>query len=267
MRLTTTPTTEILESLVGLLDFDIEPTSVTDNLDGTFTITTCNTYHLQPNFKAVTINAVDYPVVSVTRNINIVVSGTIEPPLQSFPIYQTYYFHGIPERASGEISKISTTVNKTPMAFLSEAAGDFEETYFGRGSANDREAQIRLFFLTYSNIKDYTTDDYHSKAIVPMTDLALEFIEKCRASVMIGKFDDRDFKIKPLQNVYIKKSGGQFANESLSGVELNITLPIVKGAVPCPCNIIVVPSGMTYEDLAALTYEDLAAMAYEDFAN
>jgi hypothetical protein len=256
-----TPTTDIIESIVNLLSFDYAITSVTDNLDGTYTLTSNNTYHLQPTF-VVSIDSVDYTVVSVVRNTNIVVSGTVLPTATSFTVYTPYYFHGTPVQVSNELTEINVSSEKTPMVYLSEA---LKEKYFGRGSAIDRTTNCRLFFLTQCETS-WLTERFHSDAIQPMTDLANEFIEKLRASKLIGNFEENGYEITTLQRVSIETSGKgkkNFANECLSGVELNIELPIVRGNNMCPPTIIVVPTGYTWEQLSLITWEQMSLLTWE----
>lgn len=261
--LQTSPTVDIIDDIVSALLFNFETTSVTNNLDGTYTLTACDTYYLQAGFN-VEINSISYPIVSVVRNTNIVVSGTVEPPLADFAIYEPHFYHGTPNQVSNELTEIPISSDKTPMVYLSE---ELEETYFAGDSAYDREAPCRIFFLTQANFTGWLTEDYHTHAINPMRELATRFVDRCKTSRLIGKITS-DWKITTRQKIAIVSSGSKknFTNECLSGVELNITLPIRKGAMACPCNIIVTDTGMTWEEVALMTWEDLVLLDWEDLS-
>lgn len=252
-----TPTVDLIGDLVELLEFTVGITEVTDNEDGTFTIETCNTYHLQPGFY-VTIGESEYLIESVTRNAEIVVSGTEPITDPTFVAYTPYYYHGTPVQVSRELTEINIASDKTPMVYLNE---EIRERYFGKDSAVDREVECRLFFLTQCDFENWLTADYHNFAINPMRELALEFVELCHRSKLIGKF--AEYTIETRQRVGIVTSGSgkkNFANAHLSGVELRINLPVnrLQNTCPCPTFVIVPPAGIVWEDMtnAWETYTD-----------
>ena len=244
-----TPTVDVVRSLSDLLEFTVGITSMTDNGDGTYTLGTCNTYHLQPGF-TVTIGGEDYVIESVIRNEEIVVSGTVTIIDPTFVAYTPFYYHGTPIQVSRELTEINVASDKTPMVYLSE---ELKEKYFARDSAIDREVPCRIFFLTQCDFENWLTEDYHNQAINPMRELALEFVELCKRSKLIGKLTE--FDINTMQRVGVSTSGGNkknFANAHLSGVELLITLPINREncIAPCPTFVVVPPSeGIIWEDM------------------
>lgn len=254
-------TVDVVESLVEDLEFTISILTVTDNIDGTFTLTMCKTYHLQPTF-SVTIDSVVYKIVSVARDSNIVVSGTIEPPVTSFTAYTPYFFYGTPNQADIELTHIKVDANKTPMGYLQ---GNLRERYLGRDSSIEKEVEIRLYFLTQSNFPKWTTTDYHHNAIDPMRELAMEFIEKAKRSPMLNGRQIENWEINDVTKVGIEGKK-KFANTDLSGVELVLTLPIVKGAC-VPCSIVIVPSGYTWEEFRTITWEDAKILTWENLRN
>jgi len=232
-------------------------------LDGTYTLTTCNTYHLQPGL-TVTIDSISYKILSVARNANIIVSGTVLPPTENFSLYTPHFFHGTPIVTSGEISTIAIPQDRVPLAYFVE---EFEENYFGKENPIDREVPVRIFFLTESNDRDWKTNQFHNNAINPMRELALYFVEKCAQTTYFGNLKDVDYKISTRQRVGITTDGKgkkDFANQSLSGVELNLTLPIKKGVMLCPCTVVVTPTGFTWEDMQAITWEQFKLKTWEE---
>ena len=243
-----TPTVDVVRSLSDLLEFTVGITSMTDNGDGTYTLGTCNTYHLQPGF-TVTIGGEDYVIESVIRNEEIVVSGTVTITDPTFVAYTPFYYHGTPIQVSRELTEINVASDKTPMTFLSR---ELKERYFSRDSAIDREVPCRIFFLTQYN-QDWLFDEMHKYATQPMRELAFQFVDICKASKLIGKFED--FEINEKEKVGISTSGKDkknFGNAYLSGVELLITLPINREncIAPCPTFVVVPPSeGIIWEDM------------------
>jgi len=249
-------TVDIVGNLVDELEYSFFITSVTTNANGTFTLTGCNTYHLQPKFK-VTIDEIEYTITAVVRNTSITVSGSIAPTVGvTFSIYKPYYYHGTPTQIDNELTMINVDRNKTPLAFLNE---ELKEKYFGGDSIIDREVPIKIYFLTPHDPVKFISTDYHSQSIDPMRELALGFIERCERNKLIGKIID--WEINTLQRVGISTSGKdrkKFANTDLSGVELVLNLPIRIESCLQACHIIVTPSGFTWEDMTDTweTYTD-----------
>lgn len=259
-----TATKNILQEVVNLLVFTVQISSITDNLDGTYTLTTCQTYHLQPSF-TIAIDEVEYVIESVEKDVNIVVTGPSLPGATSFLCYTPKFYYGTPIQASAELTEIVLAKDKTPMIFKSEADGDFSERYFGEDSPKDREAKLRIFFLTQSNPEDWTSSVYHSDAFEPMTALAMEFVERLRLDKRIG--DIGEYTLENRSRVGVSTRGDnkrQFASANLSGVEMNITVPILTEDCITPCTIIVIPPGITWEDMI-LPYESYTS-PWEDYA-
>lgn len=232
------------------MSFTFAITSITDNEDGTYTLTSCDTYYLQPSFE-IEIDEEAYIIESVEKDVNIVISGSVLPTADSFECYPPHFYHGTPIQASNELTEIIIASDKTPMYYLSEADGDFQETYFSRDSSLDREAKVRIFVLTQCDEQNWKTEDYHNYAFEPMTRLALELIDSLKRSKLIGEFDR--FTINNRSRVGVTTTGKNkvnFANQPLSGVELNIpTLPIEVESCRPTCAIVIVPSGFTWEDM------------------
>ena len=241
---TRTRTRSVIGSIISELSFTFNITSVTDNLDGTFTLTSCETFHIQPTF-SVTIDGIDYPVISVVKNVNIVISGTVLPTASTFLVYAPYYYHGTPVQVSNELTEISVAADKTPMVFLNES---YVEKYFGSDSSVDREADLRIFFLTQSNFEDWLSEDYHNNSFEQMNDMIDRFLIRCKKSKLIGKFSEHSRIIRQKVSVVSSdKNKKNLFNMNLSGVELLIKLPFNKENCIAPCTLVVV--GFRWEDM------------------
>lgn len=227
-----TSTVEIIRQLVASMVFTVEIDRIVNNGNGTYTLFTCNTYHLTPGFSQ-SVGGVSYLIDSVNSNISVTLSGSlILPSASTFNIIAPYYYHGTIIQTTNERTSVMDSSQKTPFVYLYE---DFEERYFTKNEANDREADLKLFFLTQGDFKGWLTDDFHSLAIAQMRTLAENFIEIiCERSKFIGLIDS--YRIISHSKVKVRSTdakGANLFNENLSGVEMNITLPITVESCEC----------------------------------
>jgi len=220
-------TVDIVESLVSQLDFTFIIDSCTDNLDGTYTLATCNTYQLQtlPNCP-ISIDGSSYVITEVVNNQSITIKGTSKPIVTEFAIPKPFYFHGTAIKTNIELSKIDT-FNKFPMVYLLEV---LQDRFFARDEVNERETDLRLFFLAPSKFGEWTTDDHYKGAILPMRNLAYQFIKVLNDSKLINNFAEYTLINRVNFGVYVTDKGNEsrIFNDDLSGVEMRITLPIKR---------------------------------------
>ena len=122
-------------------------------------------------------------------------------------------------------------MNKTPLVWLLESTS---EERFGRGDTRLFEADLRIFFLDETNVKDYYSEDHRREVVYPMQRLAEEFVETIER--------DRSFKtlesynIRSFSRFGVENESGVFQNildANLSGVELSITLTKYKENCKC----------------------------------
>jgi len=76
-------TVDIIRDLVASLQLKIIVDSVTDNANGTYTIETCNTRHIQSGM-SFSVSSVDYVVTSFVRDVSFTVRVLQRLPLQAF---------------------------------------------------------------------------------------------------------------------------------------------------------------------------------------
>ena len=86
-------TVDIIKRVVAAIDNTFKVSSIIDNSDGTYTLETCDTLHLQENFPLV-IDGNDYLVNEVVADTSITIAGSVLPTATSFEIYPPVYFHG-----------------------------------------------------------------------------------------------------------------------------------------------------------------------------
>jgi len=223
-------TVDIVKDLVGSMSFTMDLTLINDNADGTYTLYGCNTYHLQECFK-VNYEGASWTITNVDKNTSI----TIKPVLDSTPIpttleldvYDPYYFHGTVIQTNLELEQISNSSLKTPMIYLLEV---LEDTFYNDDNALEREADLRLFFLTQANFVDWKTQDTYNNAIEPMRSLCYSFIDTLNASKIISNFAQFRVINYTKFGVYMTDKGYEkrVFNDNLAGVELRISLPIKR---------------------------------------
>jgi hypothetical protein len=230
------PTVDIIETLVEGFNPTSDITNVVDNLDGTFTITVCNTLNIREKspFK---VNDLDYVATIVDTKTKEIVYESVVAPLVNQLIKGTtpFYFHGTPMATGNEITRILDSGNKLPMIYLLEIITDeFNNT---PDSDIDRNSTVNLFFLDEANFGDWDTDQHYSEAILPMMNYAKLFVDYLEDSRNIGQFDTYSLTYRAKFGLNIRTNSGHIQNlfpDKLSGVQLAITLPIRKN-LACVC--------------------------------
>lgn len=230
------PTVDIIEDLVSGFNPETQIMDVLDNLNGTFTITVCNTLNIRDSspFK---INGTQYKAKTVDTKLKLITYETVTAPLVNDIVTGSipFYFHGTPMATGNEITRILESPNKLPMIYLLEIITD--EFDNKPDSIIDRNSSINLFFLDEANFGDWDTDQHYSEAIVPMMNYAKLFIDYLEDNKNIGIFDSYALTYHAKFGLNIRTNSGHIQNlfpEKLSGVQLAITLPIRKDLV-CKC--------------------------------
>ena len=161
-------TVDIVNDLVAELDLTVTISTINDNGDGTYTLYTCDTKWLQECFK-ITYESAQWTITNVVKDDSITIKPLLDstpaPTELSFEAYSPYYFHGTVIQTNLELEQISNSSLKTPMIYLLEV---LEDTFFNRDAQNERESDLRLFFLTQANFVDWKTQDTYTNAITPI---------------------------------------------------------------------------------------------------
>jgi hypothetical protein len=230
------PTVDIIEDLVNGFNPYSTINNIVDNMDGTFTITVCNTLNIREKspFK---INVTEFIAISVdTKMKKITYTSGIAPNLTD-KIYGStpLYFHGTPMATGNEITRILNSSNKLPMIYLLEIITD----EFDRNpeSSIERTSTLALFFLDEANYVDWETDEHYSEAIVPMFNYANLFLDYLDSKDGIGVIDNATLTYHAKFGLNIRNNSGHIQNlfpDNLSGVQMRITLPILKN-LSCSC--------------------------------
>lgn len=219
---------DIIQDIINDMNFDIIITAVTNNGGGSYTITVCDVKHFQIGFQQ-TIGETTYTITSVDYDLNTVtMTGNSLPSVGTIEIYNPYFFHGTINQTNAELSRITQLKNKTPMIYLYESID--ESFNYHKENNIERISNLRIFFLTQSNFEDWETTDYYSYALKPMRYLMDNFLLSLKNSSVIGRFNEYTSRNHTRFGVFVTDKGYElnYFSDHLSGIELNINLPIVR---------------------------------------
>lgn len=232
---------DIIEDLVSGLTFTSEIKTVTDNGNDNYTLGVCCTYQVQP-YCYVSINGTDYLVTDIVNNESITINSNILPVVgDNIVIKAPAYYHGTIPAVNAEMDeKQNAQVSiEAPLVYLfeviSETFNNDEEDQL------ERESTLRLFFLASADFENWYTDDHYKYAIVPMRNLAYEFIKSVNANnCTFALFDSYTLINHAKFGQFTDNNGhiNRFFNEGFSGVEMRVTLPILGENIACSdaCN-------------------------------
>jgi hypothetical protein len=229
-------TVDIVEDLVTLINTELTGTSAwVDNGDGTYTITLCNTYWLN-TMETVTIDSVEFTDLVVVKDTSLTVTGASIPTAITFFLDVPSYYHGTVIQTNEEITASSPNVTaRTPMVYLLEIISD---DFKSDEDSLERTSDLRLFFLTEADEKNWKTDTHYTDAIDPMRKMVSFFVDEVlKKSKGLGKIEEYTVTNHANFGVYTTDKGHtkKIFNDSYSGCELRITLPI-KADMSCGCD-------------------------------
>lgn len=220
---------DIIRDIVAGLTFTEPINSIVDNGDSTYTILVCNTYHTQAICSTISIGGTDYNVTAAVDNTSITVSAVAAPVGPDYTIAAPFYFAGTRLAVNTKLSLIEDYKDKLPFVFLWEVLqeGIIKDTE----SRLEQETTVRLFFLAPRDKELNDTDTLYNDSVDPMGNLLEAFVESLEGNTLI--LDDN---IDRYDRVALPKFGKEategakdsFFNEYLSGLELRITLPILR---------------------------------------
>ena len=121
--------------------------------------------------------------------------------------------------------------NKLPLIWMLEVIG---ETGFGKGSAIERDMELRLFFLDETDPAQYYTPDHREQVVLPMQKLMNEFIETVKRLKQFKTVDE--YRWKTFSRFGTENENGMLENvldANLSGTSLEITLSMYKDNCKC----------------------------------
>lgn len=207
-------------------------TSITDNLDNTFTLTTSNTFYLNIG-KKITINSVSYIITDFVLNESITVkprTGTTAPNVTEFEIDPPTFRHGTPKAINNEHNKD----NNYPFIWLVEFLdADYNDNFDARVKA---VLDLNMLFLTDVNYEDWLVEDHYTNVIYPMANEVSFFIKTVKARQdLFGEIENHTVTNHVNFGEYIIDKGyeNQIISDQLSGCQLKLSLPYVVDVCDC----------------------------------
>jgi len=230
-------TVNIVRELVSQMKFTFTIKSVTDNLNGTYLLTTGRTHYLQKNSNTIfAIAGNNYEILDVVINESVLVKGSVLPVVSIFDLPSPFFCHGSITQVNMENTQIVDMKDKIPMVYLLRPFSEDVDAMDENDPLIERQPALTLFFLTEANFSEWTSDDYDENAIEPMWSMLNTFIETCKSSEGIGLLDGYrvEDKIK-FANYNFKGADRMLFNDNLSGKQLDITLPIYGACCDIDC--------------------------------
>ena len=134
------------------------------------------------------------------------------------------FLFGTHRSANNEFTmKIGNDIDVLPLCWLVENIE--EQEYNSNESSKEREANIRLYFLDYSDVGEYLNEDYRLNVVSPMIALKDEFIRVIDSDRVFDGTNNR--RTRPITRFGNENEKGVFENilnHDLSGVELKINI-------------------------------------------
>jgi hypothetical protein len=214
-------------SLIGTIISTLRDTATITSIShiGTsYTILTSDTGTQQVN-DWIKISGIDYKITAMVTNTSFTVTSATNIVGTTWTALAPYYYYGTPIMISNVLDKIADSRNKFPVIVL------FEEM---PATVNDNEDEVlertvscEMYFMDEANYKDWTYDDYYTNILIPMQIVVDAFIAACEANHQIGILSTHNETPHSKWNLTRMDTGKNVFNSQLSGIQLNIDLPIL----------------------------------------
>lgn len=199
-------------------------TSIT-HVGTTYTINTSDTKRLEVG-SYVTISGNNYEVLTLIANTSFTINSTINVIGTSWKSLAPYYFYGTPIMISNTLDKYKNYKQKFPVIVLFETmpAVVNDDTALNI----ERVVSLEMYFCNEANFKDWDSSEYYSNVIDKMQTYVDDFITKISNHRQIGALDKHNETPYSKWNLVRLDTGKNVFNAELSGIKLEIDLPILK---------------------------------------
>lgn len=215
---------------------------------GKYTLTTCDPMYLRLHSRF-TVDDVAYTVTEFVSDKVLVIEGS-EAITRSFYLDTPYFITDTPQGANNELCATDYSDKVHPFIWLLD---NFPTIMLNDDSPNVAEARVRLFFLDISQNGSWKNTQIRQNAINPMRRLCDAFLKEIKREICgTLKGVTRQLIDRPRFGIYTSDQGNNqsIITQELSGVELDITIPIRYHAVDCcscvPLPVEVVSGGFDY---------------------
>ena len=221
-------TVDIVRDLVKLLEFT-EPILSCSVLNGEIFIGVCSTHGIV-DLGTIEIGGVPTKVLRVENGNTFIISGNSCPIETEVFIPAPNYFHGTVKATDSEIEQTSDSRKVTTLVYLYEVLQEVKTR--NPQATIGRTVDLVMFFLEDDLVDGDLTEDRYRKYINAMNRLAEDFIDLLESSEIIGSIEEQNYTTIPHAKAGFYDRVGHVKNlfsKNLSGVELRINLPILKG--------------------------------------
>jgi hypothetical protein len=218
--------------IVNSMDKSVICQSVIDNSNGTYTFLCNDTKWLTVGY-SLTIGLNTYIVKSFECNESITVSGSTIPLQLTFDLYAPFFKHGTITKVASELSMKQSFKDKLPLIFLHEITE--ERIHFDQLESVDVDTDVRLYFLTDCDYRNWTQLQGDTQGVQPMRNLCNEFIKALVRSQSVAEMTG----IGTIKNYNIFGNYNDngvvknIFNEYLSGVQLKVSIPFLNDFECC----------------------------------
>lgn len=211
--------------------------SIVDNGDGTATITTTSTGSVQANDTIgenpfITIGGNDYAVKSLVADTSFTVRFTGSVPSGTeWKAKAPYLYFGNPIEMSNEIDRETNANAKYPAVIVFEDGTSTQP--LDEESPIDTVESLQMFFMDIANYSDWVIDEFYENVIDRMEELSFDFVQACRDYQHTEELEGNATRQRVSKwGVSVVRTSGNsqdtIFNDKLSGVSLNLDLPISK---------------------------------------
>ena len=139
-----------------------------------------------------------------------------------------FYFHGTPLELNIILGNIPQGQDKFPAVFLLEPFSEIENNDRMENVGNTATLSI-MFLSDWSGKEEWSTDEHYTNIINDMDALKREFIKELNKNKYVGDITYTTTR-HARWGLFLANKGNKnpVFDEELSGVELNITIPIEK---------------------------------------
>jgi len=250
-------TFELINDIINTISKTITIKSVVVNVDNTIDIQVNKTLWLTVSNRPITINGVDYKIVSITNNLLIkLFPNATTPPIGTFEAYDFYFWHGTVIEVNNELNKIKASADKFPMCYLVEVLE--EQNNYSELSTIGRSVNTRLLFAVETDYTNKDTQGLYSSGIDPTRNFVNEFINAVENSDLVASFEE-NYTTIPLTRIARYDTNGhrtKVINSELTGLELRINIDFSKNCDCCEVSTDTV--GLNGNDNVFLTCGTLA---------
>ena len=226
-------TFELINQIINTISKTITIKSVVVNIDNTIDIQVNKTLWLTVSNRPITINGVDYKIVSITNNLLIkLFPNPTTPTVGTFEAYDFYFWHGTVIEVNNELNKIKASADKFPMCYLVEVLE--EQNNYSELSPIGRSVNTRLLFAVETDYTNKDTQGLYSSGIDPTRNFVNEFLNAVDSSDLVISFNE-DYTTIPLTRIARYDANGhrtKVINSELTGLELRINIDFSKN---CDC--------------------------------